>query len=247
MFTEPSRDRLREGLISAARADDRIVAAAVVGSGAFDRTDRWSDIDLALRLAQACDLGLVVEAWTAEMYSRHGALDHLDVWLGKALYRVFLLATTLQVDLSFWPYETFAATGDAFRLVFGEANQPQVPDDADTHTLVAWGWLYALHARSSIARGRHLQAGYMLDQLRADVVSLICLRHGLPAYQGRGVDDLPPDLRGLLSRTVVGSLTTPDLSRALATLVELLLHETEYLNRELSHRLDAPLRSLATY
>src|ERR1700733_3076351 len=142
MFTEPSRDRLREGLISAARADDRIVAAAVVGSGAFDRTDRWSDIDLALRLAQACDLGLVVEAWTAEMYSRHGALDHLDVWLGKALYRVFLLATTLQVDLSFWPYETFAATGDAFRLVFGEANQPQVPDDADTHTLVAWGWLY---------------------------------------------------------------------------------------------------------
>jgi hypothetical protein len=57
------------------------------------------------------------------------------------------------------------------------------------------GWLYALHARSSIARGRALQALYMINGIRDQAVSLACLRHGLPPDQGRGADDLPGNVK----------------------------------------------------
>ena len=49
VFSISAREALRDRLIAAARADDRITAAAVVGSGANDGEDAWSDIDLALQ------------------------------------------------------------------------------------------------------------------------------------------------------------------------------------------------------
>jgi len=44
----------------------------------------------------------------------HGAVDHLDMWSGSTLFRVFLLSSSMQVDLSFWPWETFAPSGASF-------------------------------------------------------------------------------------------------------------------------------------
>jgi hypothetical protein len=72
------------------------------------------------------------------MYEAHGAVAHLDIWSGPTLFRVFLLASSLQVDLSFWPSDVFAASGGSFRLLFGHANEPapspvRVPD-----TLIEW-------------------------------------------------------------------------------------------------------------
>jgi len=51
VFSVPEREALRDRLIAVARSDDRITAAAIVGSAANDGEDAWSDIDLALRLA----------------------------------------------------------------------------------------------------------------------------------------------------------------------------------------------------
>ena len=48
-------------------------------------------------------------------------LHHLDVWSGRWDYRVFLLPSTLQVDLAFVPAEDFGARAPTFKLVFGTA------------------------------------------------------------------------------------------------------------------------------
>ncbi len=203
VFSQRERRDLRECLVAAAQVDERIGAAAVVGSGATHREDEWSDIDLAFRLAKGLQPAAVIDAWTGRMYEDHGAVDHLDVWSGSTLFRVFLLSSSMQVDLSFWPWETFGASGTSFRLLFGEANEPTSSSSPAPATLIGWGWLYALHARSSIARGRHLQALYMVNGVRDHVVSLACLRHGLPADQGRGVDDLPADVMATIADTLV--------------------------------------------
>ena len=103
MFTPDDRERLREELVAAARRDPRIVAAAATGSAATGKLDRWSDIDLAFRVADGADIGQVIADWTGQMYRDHGAVHHVDVTRGNVLFRVFLLASTLQVDLAFWP------------------------------------------------------------------------------------------------------------------------------------------------
>lgn len=188
MFSPEERDGLRDVLVAAARRDDRITGAASTGSASVGRTDRWSDIDLALGVSAKADPADVLADWTRSMYGEHGALHHMDLVRGSVVYRVFLLASTLQVDVAFAPAAQFGATAPTFRLLFGTAADLDPFREVDPVAGIGMGWLYALHARSSLARGRVWQAEYMINGMRNEVVALACLRHGLPSHDGRGVD-----------------------------------------------------------
>src|SRR5580704_8925811 len=152
MFTAEERDRLRSGLLEHAARDRRISGAAITGSAAAGREDRWSDIDLAFAVGDAGELPDVLSDWTAHMYRQHLALDHFDVISGAWIYRVFILTSTLQVDLAFVPAAEFRALAPTFLLMFGKANDPQHVPSPPPRDLIGLGWLYALHARSCIAR-----------------------------------------------------------------------------------------------
>jgi len=178
VFSAEDREWLRDELVSGARADVRLSAAALLGSSALGREDRWSDIDIALCLACDADRTLAIADWTDRMYSEHAAVHHMDVTRGETLYRVFLLSSTLQVDVSFWPPAHFGAIGPNFRLLFGTAANPLAAAAPSAVELVGMGWLYALHARSSIARGRVWQAEYMISAMRDQVLALACYATG---------------------------------------------------------------------
>lgn len=97
MFTPEERARVRADLLERAAADSRITGAAITGSAASGCEDEWSDIDLAFGVAESADLPQVLADWTAHMYAQDGAIHHTDVRAGAWIYRVFLLASTLQV------------------------------------------------------------------------------------------------------------------------------------------------------
>jgi len=71
------------------------------------------------------------------VYSANEAVAHCDVARGDILYRVFLLRSSLQVDISFWPAAQFRAIGPKFRLAFGAANAMQPPPAADPHAMIS--------------------------------------------------------------------------------------------------------------
>lgn len=242
-FTPEERETLRASLVAAARADEHILGAAHIGSMAAGRIDRWSDIDLALSLAPGADRDEVMTVWTDHMYRQHRALAHLDVPRGTTLYRVFLLNTTLQVDLSFWDASEFAATGPAFGLIFGTTNE-RPRSSADPHELVGLGWVYALHVRSSLARGRLWQAEYMLSEMRDAVLKLACLRHGVPESEGRGWDDLPGEVTSPLEAALVRSLDVGEIRRAFGVTTKALLAELQQVDQELADRLGGPLTAV---
>jgi len=246
VFTAEDRERLRDKLVSGARADACISAAALLGSSALGREDRWSDIDIALCLACDADRTLAIADWTDRMYSEHAAVHHMDVTRGETLYRVFLLSSTLQVDVSFWAQAQFGAIGPNFRLLFGTAANPLAAVAPSPVELVGMGWLYALHARSSIARGRVWQAEYMISAMRDQVLALACLRHGVPAVQGRGMDDLPPEATVVVAPGFVRSPDLPELKRAFAAITQALLAEIDRTDPGLANRLTKPLRELAS-
>lgn len=244
MFTVSDRDGLLADLTQAALDDQQVIAAAALGSTATQETDAWSDIDLALRMAPDAECDAVVESWTRRMYGL-GAIDHHDVREG-ALYRVFLMSSSLQVDLSFWLDADFAATGSRFRLLFGEANDPRPVPAPESSTIVGLAWLYALHLRSSIARGRNHQALHMLNGLRDQVVSLACLRHDLPVSQGRGVDQLPSDVLASIARTVPATVTGPDLVLAFNRAVHHLIAEVALIDEARADRLRETLQDIVS-
>ena len=245
MFTPEERENLRSKLLARAAKDQRISGAAITGSAAASREDRWSDIDLAFGVKDAAELSTVLSDWTAQMYNRHQALDHLDVTVGAWIYRVFLLPGTLQVDLAFVPAAEFRALAPTFRLVSGEAREPQHVELPPSATVIGFGWLYALHARSCIARGNVWQAEYMISGIRDNALALACIRHGLPAVHGRGVDLLPKEVTARFEGALVRDLGTAELARAFRVAVDGLLSEIRCADEILARRLQAALTLLA--
>ncbi len=244
MFTPEDRDHLRSSLLEFARDDRRITGAALTGSGAHSREDRWSDVDLAFGVAAAADITSVLADWTAHMYDRHDALHHLDVIAGVWTYRVFLLADTLQVDLAFVVETEFRALAPTFRLVFGKANEPRDPSAPQVAVIVGMAWLYALHARSCIGRRKLWQAEYMISAVRDNALALACVRHSLPAAQGRGMDLLPGGVATQFEDSLVRQLDVAELSRAFNAVIRELLQEIRTSDAKLAGRLEAALTQL---
>lgn len=245
MFTVPERSHLRAALVDAAHADEDVVGAALVGSAATGREDPWSDIDLVLQIRADADPEDVAERWTADLYEIHSAAHHLDVIASGVLYRVFLLSSSLQVDISFWPEHEFRATEQGFTLLFGTPQPSTEPADPSVSHATGMAWLYALHSRSAIARGRTWQAVMMLDHLRDQILVLACIRHGLNPHHGREADQLPPVVLDALAAARATGVERAELTRSHRELLQLLDGEIEQHDRALSAQLRTPLRTLA--
>jgi hypothetical protein len=246
MFTEQEREHIRRELLAAARADARITGAAHLGSAALGRLDQWSDIDLALCLAANADFNEVLVDWTQRLYKDHAAVANYDVRRGTILYRVFLLNSTLQVDLSFWQTTEFRAIGPKFSLIFGAAGESISAPLPDSMDLIGLAWLYALHVRSSIVRGRGLQAEHMLSGMRDNVLALACKRHAVAPVQGRGFDDLPEELRVQAADCLARGLEPAELKRAFRATTDILLDEIRYADAALATRLTGPLNTIVS-
>lgn len=214
MYTPEERDALRRELLAAARADPRITGGAITGSASVGKEDRWSDIDLAFGVRESSEVGATLADFSELMYSNHHALHHVDVRRDAWIYRVFLLRNGLQVDLAFAPTAEFGPRAPTFQLVFGTAIDKTQSIAGSAEETIALAWLFALHARSSIARGKFWQAEYMISAMRDQVLAAACIRHGLPASEGRGIDSLPEGVTMPFRGTLARALDAQELLRA---------------------------------
>ncbi len=247
MFSPEQRALLRSELLACAGGDPRISGAAITGSGATaDREDRWSDIDLAFGVANAAETPAVLADWTSWMYDKHEALHHLDMRFGAWIYRVFLLSNTLQVDLAFAPADEFRALAPTFRLVLGTAREAQhVSAAPPAGDFIGMSWLYALHARSCIARGQLWQAEHMISAVRDQALAMACARHGLPSAHGKGIDQLPVAVTERFEGALVRRLDAGELARAFRAAMEGLILEIRSTDEVLADRLEGAIRVLA--
>ena len=112
-------------------------------------------------------------------------------------------------------------------MLFGASVEKPYSQSPTAHELFGYAVHHALRARFCIERGRYWQAEYWISSTRDYALSLACLRCGLPAYHGRGFDDLPPDIREIFNGTLITSFTRDELLRALGDTIDGLLHETD--------------------
>jgi len=246
VFTAEDRERLRDELVSGARADVRISAAALIGSSARGREDRWSDIDIALCLAADADRTPAIADWSDRCTA---SMLPSIAWMWPAarpsIGSSCSPARSGSISRS-GHGRSSARSGPPFACCSETAATPRIAAAPSAVELVGMGWLYALHARSSIARGRVWQAEYMISAMRDQVLALACLQHGVPAVQGRGMDSLPPEATAAVAPALVRSLEIPELKRAFAASIQALLVEAERADPGLAARLTEPLRELAS-
>jgi hypothetical protein len=241
MFTPEDRDLVRSELLEYAAKDNRISAAAITGSATTSYEDQWSDVDLAFGVVDDGQLSNVLSDCTEHIYDKHSAIHHFDIRSGSWIYRVFLLANTLQVDIAFVVSAEFRALAPTFRIVFGAAQESKHLPPPQPVNLIGMGWLYALHARSSIARNRLWQAEFMISCLRDNALTLACIRLSLPAAHGRGFDLLPREITAQFEGSLIQGLNRNNLSRAFRTVVQGFLNEIKDTDAELARRLQPAL------
>lgn len=227
MFTVDYRDRVRTWLVDRAQSDDRIVAAAEVGSRAVGGGDRWSDLDICLAAAADAPVAEVLEDWTGKVAGEFGAEVLFDLPFGAAVYRVFLFPGNLQVDLSFFPHGDFGSYGPEFRLLFGDAPvmpRPQPPPARYRFGLAAH---HLVRARLCVARGRLWQAEYWLTEARYEALAVACERAGVDTMHGRGFDRVPDRVLAAAASARARDVTPLELLRALRGAVQLLAGQAD--------------------
>lgn len=227
MFTVEERDRVRGHMLELARSDGRVVAGAEVGSLALGGGDRWSDIDLTFGIADGIEVLDVLDDWTGDLVSRFDAVHLFDLVAGPAVYRVLMLADHLQLDVSVTPALKFRPTSPRFKLLFGEAREPEEVRPPERDNTLGWAVLWARHARICIERGHRWQAEYCITHIRYHGMALACLRQGLPSSYGKGFDRLPAADRDAFEGAIVRSLERDELLRALAAGIDGLLRECD--------------------
>lgn len=245
MFSVDDREALNFALLERAAADPRITSIAVTGSAAVGQQDRYSDIDLAFAVDNTDHVSAAIADFTAFTYDR-GALHHHDVPAGPWIYRVFFLPGALQVDLAFVAQAHFRPLGPAFKLVAGTAGDPQSFPSPTATDLIGLAWLHALHARTSILRGKLWQAEYMISAVRDHVLALACLRHNLPTAHARGFHLLPDYVTAPLTESLIARLDLTELRRAFTVVLQGFHAELTLSDPVLSARIAGEIQSLAS-
>jgi hypothetical protein len=243
MFSVADRDHVRDQVLQLAASDSRVVAGAAVGSLAMGGGDRWSDLDLTFAVADEFSIFDVLEDWSLGIVEKFDAAHLFDLPSGPSIYRVFLLPSCLQFDLSFTPASKFGATGPKFKLLFGNSVEKPYPEPLSAQELFGYAVHHALRARFCIERRRYWHAEYWISGVRDLALGLACRRRGLPASDGRGIDDLPKEVLDAFSGTLVARLERDELSRALARVIDALLGEADEA-RDLATKVEPQLREL---
>jgi hypothetical protein len=250
MFSVEERDAIRQRLLDLASADPLITGAAITGSRAADREDRWSDVDLAFAVDGPVDgpadgpVDATMRAWTQRLYQDFAAVHHWDLPSGRAVYRVFLFPGCLEVDLSFTPAADFGPRGPNWRTVFGHPAPERSDPPPDHNELAGRAWHHALHAWTSIQRRRWWQAEHWIGALRGQILALASLRLGHPTSYAKGAHLLPGELTASLEATLVRTLDATELRRALGAATEVLTAELGRADAGLAARLHAVLTEL---
>ncbi len=227
-FTVEDRARVRDWMIKLARRDKRVIGAALTGSAAIGKEDRWSDVDLGFGIGGGTKPETVLADWMPLIRAEFGLLHYFDLRVGSGLFRVFLLANGLELDIGLWPGSQFGPTSEKFRLVFGRIAHNMLSTMPTTaEHLIGLCWHHALHARAAINRNRPWEAEYYISALRDHSLELACLRFGLPANYARGTDELPREVTTGYENALVRSLEVTDLRRALAGASRLFVDEVE--------------------
>ena len=237
MFTAKQREYVRHYVLEMARTDIRVTGGASIGSTAAGAEDTWSDIDLTFGITSGIAIEAVIDDWTQVLAREFGVLNTFDLRSGSSIYRVFLLPDGLEIDLSVTPEEDFGPRSLHFHLLFGTAQPLKTPPPPDPNNIIGLSWHHVFHAHSCIERNKPWQAAYWISEVRNHIITLTCIRLGVSAAYGRGVDKLPTAVTNPFVDTLVRSLDEPELRRALAAATMCLIDEIERWDAALCTRL----------
>jgi predicted nucleotidyltransferase len=248
LFTPEEREEIAERVSRLLGNDDRIEGVVIVGSLA-GQSDRWSDIDIEVIIADGEELSAVTADWVGNLYELLPVVHHFETAFGDTLVRGFLLENLLEVDLAFDQAGSFSIWSPA-KVMFDRKGR--VANAANTHTHhdvyapdpageAGFAWHDVLHACTAVRRGRPWQGLWYMERVRNRTLKLAQERRGFYADFFDYVDDLPNEELTPLEDTLIVSLVPGSLLGAIEVAARAFLAELRHGEPALADRLEGPL------
>jgi predicted nucleotidyltransferase len=248
LFTPEEREEITRRVSRLLGDDDRIDGVIIVGSLA-GQSDRWSDIDSAVIVADDEELLAVTADWVGNLYEHFPVVHHFETAFGDTLVRGFLLENLLELDLAFDQAERFTIWSPA-RVVCDRtgrvADAANAPEQGDIHASdrageAGFAWHDVLHACTAVRRGRPWQGLWYMERVRNRTLKLTQERRGFYADFFDYVDDLPDEELTPLEDALVVSLAPESLLGAIEAATRAFLAELRHGEEGLADRLEGPL------
>jgi predicted nucleotidyltransferase len=248
LFTPEEREKTAGHVSRLLSNDDRIDGIVIVGSLA-GQSDRWSDIDIEVIVADDEELPAVAADWVENLYELLPVLHHFETAFGETLVLGLLLENLLELDLAFDQADLFSIWSPA-RVVFDRSGHvtdaANAPAQAELHTAdpageAGFAWHDVLHACTAVRRGRPWQGLWYMERIRNRTLKLAQERRGFYSEFFDYVDDLPVEELTLLEDTLGVSLSPDSLLGAIEVATRAFLAELRHDEPALANRLEGPL------
>lgn len=248
LFTPKEREEIADRVCRLLGDDGRVEGVVVVGS-LVGQSDRWSDIDIQVIIADDEDLTAVAADWVGSLYELFPVVHHFETAFGETLVRGFLLENLLELDLAFERARRFSIWGPA-RVAFDRSGRVTEaaaspaqgsPRRADRPGEAGFAWHDVLHACTAVRRGRPWQGLWYLERVRNRTLTLAQERRGYYAEFFDYVDDLPDEELEQFEDALVTSLDSESLLSAIEVATRAFLAELRRGEPALADRLEGPL------
>lgn len=256
LFSPQERQEVLDRTLVALRTDDRIAGVVIVGSGAVGFEDDYSDIDLAVVVAEEEDTLPVFRDWKPRIEALLPVIHSFETIYGPNSYlHGFLFEGFLELNLGFVCLANLFAKRARWQVAFDRSGkienimrsswEQRAGPDAQAAYLSRLNsiWHYIIQVVIALKRGHPWRALHELEQIRSRVVELAGLRLGLETKHFRHVDQIPEEFLAELERTLVCSLAPADILRALKATTACFFREARELDNALSLDVAADLEA----
>ncbi|RKU20064.1 hypothetical protein C6503_06705 [Candidatus Poribacteria bacterium] len=249
-YSPAEREAILNRLLTALRSDQRIAGLLVVGSGAEDFEDIYSDIDLCAVTTSADHVRPAFQEWGVKIREMLPVFHSFESVRGANIYLwILLLENFLEIDLCFLCLEDLHARRNRWKTVFDRSgriedimqssweNRPKPNLEEIYRYRLGSIWHYISYAAVAVQRDQPWRALYEIEQIRNQTIELRGLREELETKRFRHVDQMSADFLVELEQTLVLSLRSVDLMNALRAATACFFRESQHYDKMLDLKL----------
>lgn len=214
MFSPTSRQKTLDNLIVLIKNQESVEGIILVGSGATDFTDKYSDIDLSVVVSPAHATKQAWENLNLLITKQFPILKLAPTEYASNNYlSAILLTDFLQIDVGVISLELLSAKRSAWKVIFDKqglvqqkmqnswSNQKPIDKNKLIQDNIDEVWYHIQNATFAIKRSRPFRVIKEIDEIRTHALEIVCLYLDKEVKHYREIDDLDPVIKQKLMET----------------------------------------------
>ena len=234
-YTSEERNEILNHIIEYSKKYQEIVGAIIVGSGADNFLDEYSDIDILIITGNDIDLVSFSESYKNTIFQKEMILSYALSIRGEGIFlHNFFLNNYLEINLCIHRLQNLSARKPKYKIIYDRTNtmesimqKTKTVDQKKELTeyigrVIPGLWHYVNKVYSAIQRGNVYFANKTVEHIRNIVIDIELLKANTWTVQSKHLDKLNEEFLSKIEDTMCFSHDKKKLNKTMTVLLELL-------------------------